>query len=130
MKNTTRKVWKGAINAIYKKMYFEHIKGLKSEQAVVESLKEQGWQLLHQRYKTPFAEVDLVFSKLGLLRIVEVKTVANWDFVPYRLSKKQKNRLILAFQYFQQRFKGDVVLELALVSCGRDILFIEIENIC
>ncbi len=111
-------------------MYFEHIKGLKSEQAVVECLKKQGWQLLRQRYKTPFAEVDLVFGKVGLLRIIEVKTIANWDFVSYRLTKKQRNRLILAFHYFQQRFKGDVVLELALVSGDRDILFIEIENVC
>ena len=111
-------------------MYHEHIKGLKSEHRVMNSLSKQGWKLVSHRVQTPFAELDLIFKKADVLRIIEVKSISSWDFVSYRVTKKQKTRLIQAFNYLQQRFKGEVILELALVSGNGDILFIEIENNC
>jgi Holliday junction resolvase-like predicted endonuclease len=111
-------------------MYYEHAKGINSELKVIEHLKRQGWRLLQHRFKTRLAEIDLIFQKDGLLRIIEVKSVSSWDFVSYRISKKQKARLIQVFHYFQQRFVCDMVLELALVPLEGEILFIEIENFC
>jgi len=109
-------------------MYFEHAKGLNSENKVIEYLQRQGWRLLHHRFKTKIAEIDLIFQKGNQFRIIEVKSVASWDFVSYRVSKKQKQRLIRVFHYFQQRFSLELTLELALVPRDGDILFIEIEN--
>lgn len=111
-------------------MYHEHVKGLNSEFKVIQLLQNQGWRLLQHRFKTKLAEVDLIFQKEGCLRVVEVKSVSNWDFVSYRVSKKQKDRLIRVFHYFQQRYSQDILLELALVPADGDILFIDIENVC
>lgn len=96
-------------------MYYEHVKGLDSELKVIRFLQAQGWQLLQHRFKTKLAEVDLILQKDGCLRILEVKSISNWDFVSYRLSKKQKERLVRAYHYFQQRYTQDILLELALV---------------
>lgn len=109
-------------------MYYEHTKGLKSELRVIDQLSNAGWRLLHHRFKTKIAEVDLIFQKKKQLRIIEVKSISCWDFAAYRISKKQKLRLIGVYYYFQQHFKGEVVLELALVPADGDVLFIEIEN--
>ena len=61
--------------------------------------------------------------------MIEVKSVGAWDFVSYRISRRQKQRLIRVYHYFQRRFALDVTLELALVPGDGDILFIEIEFI-
>ena len=111
-------------------MYFEHVKGLNSEHKVIRHLQNQGWKLLQHRFKTKLAEIDLIFQKNNELRMVEVKSVSNWDFVSYRVSRSQKQRLIRVYHYFQRRYALDISLELALVPADGDILFIEIENDC
>lgn len=111
-------------------MYYEHVKGLNSENKVISYMQRQGWRLLHHRFKTKLAEIDLIFQKDREFKMVEVKSIASWDFVSYRISKKQKQRLIRVFHCFQQRYALDISLELALVPADGDILFIEIENDC
>ena len=110
-------------------MYYEHRKGLDAELRVIKQLTSEGWDLSHHRFKTKMAEVDLIFSRSSQIRIIEVKSISNWDFVAYRVSKKQKQRLIQVYNYFQQYIKGEIVLELALVPVDGEIIFIEIENI-
>lgn len=111
-------------------MYYEHIKGLNSELKVIECLTKDGWRLLHHRYKTKLAEIDLIFRKKQNIRMIEVKSIANWDFVSYRVSQRQRERLLRVYGYFQSQFDGEMVLELALVPTNGEILFIEIENFC
>lgn len=110
-------------------MYYEHVKGLNSENEVIRHLRGQGWLLIFHRFKTKLAEVDLVFQKGKELRIIEVKSITSWDFVSYRVSRTQKQRLIRVFHYFQHRYKAlNISLELAVVPTEGDILYIEIEN--
>ena len=109
-------------------MYYEHVKGLESERRVIEHLKKQNWLLVHHRFKTRLAEVDLIFQKNDQIRIIEVKSISSWDFIAYRISKKQKQRLIRVYDFFQRHFQHEILLELALVPVDGDILFIEIEN--
>lgn len=97
---------------------------------VIHQLQSQGWKMLGHRFKTKIAEIDLIFQKERCLRLVEVKSVSDWNFVAYRVSKKQKQRLIRVFHYFQQRYSLDIQMDLALVPPDGEILFIEIENIC
>lgn len=111
-------------------MYYEHLKGLNSEHKVILELQKQGWKLLHHRFKTRLAEIDLIFQKNNELKIIEVKSVANRDFVAYRVSRGQKQRLVRVYHYFQQRYALDITLQLALVPLDGDILYIDIENDC
>ena len=109
-------------------MYYEHAKGLSSELKVIDQLTREGWDLLHHRFKTKMAEVDLVMTKGNRVRIIEVKSISDWDFVSYRVGIRQKQKLIYVFRYFQERFHGELVLEMAFVPLDGKIVFIEIEG--
>ncbi len=94
-----------------------HKKGHWAEGLVKSAFLSWKWELLIERWQTPFAEVDLVFVKDHKLMMVEVKTLSNYDLAPYRLSLKQKNRLIRAHSWLQSH---DFEVQLLLVLVGQD----------
>lgn len=92
-------------------------KGLEAELIVLNHYERQlGYQKISHRFKTPFAEVDLVLrSKSGVLTLVEVKTCSNIAYLEHRLSKKQKVRLRRALSYYGE-IEKIVDLHFAVVS--------------
>ena len=68
-------------------------KGYQSERLVEQRLALRGWVLCRHRWRTPWAEVDLVFQKKGRLLMVEVKSLADLGFLATAVSSKQKRRL-------------------------------------
>ena len=53
------------------------------EQFVAQWLTSQGWQILHERWRSPWGEIDLIAQQLdiNIVIFVEVKTrkTRNWD---------------------------------------------------
>ena len=104
-----------------------HKQGLWAEAQVIEFCKKQSYQLLAQRLKTPYAEVDLLFRHphQRQLLLVEVKSLSSWDFIHFRLSKKQKQRLLRAHQYLYEQHEMEVVFNWAFVTPEGEITLIE-----
>lgn len=87
---------------------------------------QKGFDLLGQRVKTPYAEVDLLFQKLdGSVLMVEVKTSNIPDFQPHRISWKQKLRLQRALQFLTEHFECLVEVHWAFVTKDGDITVVE-----
>lgn len=122
LKNTSKKL----PNNLKKEIYWAHQRGLDSEKIVQNFYQKKGYELLGQRVKTPFAEVDLIFqTPQGHALMVEVKTSNLSEFQNYRISYKQKNRLLRALQFLSVRL--DVLIEVhwAFVTKEGEVTVIE-----
>lgn len=122
LKNTSKKL----PNNLKKEIYWAHQRGLDSEKIVLNFYQKKGYELLGQRVKTPFAEVDLIFqTPQGHALMVEVKTSNLSEFQNYRISYKQKNRLLRALQFLSVRL--DVLIEVhwAFVTKEGEVTVIE-----
>ena len=82
----------------------------------------QNYTLLRRRWRSPFAEVDLVLRDAkGALLLVEVKSVLSLEFLHIRLTWRQKSRLKRCLLYCVER-NPNVSLELAVVSQRGEVL--------
>lgn len=106
-----------------------HQVGLESEGLVKKYFLSEGYQLLGERIRTPFAEVDLVLSKADLLLIVEVKSLSNSDFFIQRVSKRQKLRLKNAQIYFQEKYQKLVEIIVVYVQADYSIIKIPLSEL-
>lgn len=108
------------------KIYWAHQRGLDSEQCVLNFYHHKGYQVLAQRLKTPFAEVDLLFrSPEGHILMVEVKTANLAIYQAHRISWKQKARLMRALQFLAARFETLVEVHWAFVTKDGVVTIIE-----
>jgi putative endonuclease len=74
-------------------------KGIYAESRAESYLRKHGFNILYNRYKTPYGEIDLIALKIDLLLFVEVKNrknIPNYDFI----LTKQKKRCCDAAQMF------------------------------
>jgi Holliday junction resolvase-like predicted endonuclease len=88
--------------------------GLEAEKQAQIYFEKKGYELLRHRWRTPFAEVDLVFRhKVSRhILLVEVKKNSYLDFREKILSKRQKTRLGRVVQWLSEKNKK---VELRLV---------------
>ena len=76
--------------------------------------------------RTPFAEIDLVFvSPKKHVLIVEVKSIRSVDFMPYRISQKQKQRQGRALIFLADKMQKLVEAHWAFVTADNQVLVIE-----
>lgn len=102
------------------------MRGFECEQIVIQYYQNKGYRLWQQRMKTPFAEIDLVFvTPQKHCLIVEVKSVTSTDFIPYRISKKQKQRQARALIFLAEKNNKLVEAHWAFVTKDDQVLVIE-----
>lgn len=110
-------------------MYWAHFRGLESEKVVIQYYLNKNFQLLKQRVKTPFAEVDLLFrSPRGHLLMVEVKSANDSSFYSARISKRQMQRLNRAACFLADRF--DCLVEYHWAFVDQNYSVTVIEDVC
>lgn len=103
-----------------------HALGLQAEAQVAEHFRKKSFRVLKQRWRTPYAEVDLlVGSPSGEVWIVEIKTLTNFDFLTVRVSRRQRERLKRAYLYVQGRTSNPVCLYLAFVDAKGEVLLFD-----
>ena len=86
------------------KNFSTHSRGLTSEERVVDFYRRRDFVLLRQRQRHKFAEIDLIFQKNKKLILVEVKTLADSEFVQWKVSQRQRQRLSNAFHYYLHKY--------------------------
>ncbi|XGC79424.1 YraN family protein [Bdellovibrio bacteriovorus] len=106
--------------------HWSHQQGLESELRVIGYYEDAGFDLIAQRVKTPFAEVDLLFrTPDNHVLMVEVKTNNNSAFQNFRIGKRQKVRLVRALQFLADRLDSLVEVHWAFVTKEGKVTIIE-----
>lgn len=99
------------------KLFWAHQRGLNAEAAALKYYKKLNYQLIQQRFKTPFAEVDLFFkTPEGHYLLVEVKSVKLSSFYNTRISQKQKRRLERAVLFLSHKYNALIEIHWAFVG--------------
>lgn len=107
-----------------------HLRGLQSELKVAIYLsRSRGWILKAHRFKTRFAELDLIFEESTsngiFIHIVEVKTCQKLAWQQHRLSSKQRLRLMRSRDFVESLWRCRVCLHLAVASQGGEVELLE-----
>lgn len=68
--------------------------GLFAEEKVASYLKKLDWNILNQRYRCPFGEIDLIAHRADYILFVEVKKRKTLRKALFALTNRQKQRLI------------------------------------
>ena len=68
--------------------------GLFAEEKVTSYLKKLDWNILNQRYRCPFGEIDLIAQRADYILFVEVKKRKTLRKALFALTNRQKQRLI------------------------------------
>ncbi len=63
-------------------------------------LKTKGYQILHQRYKCRYGEIDFIAQGEEALIAIEVKYRRYYSDAAESISLRQRNRIIRALSYF------------------------------
>jgi len=93
------------------------LRGLSSEEIAKQYYLKKSYKFLRQRVKTPFAEVDLLFQNpRGHLVLVEVKTSSVSAFREYRVTQRQRERLVRAMLFLAERYQIPVEMNWAFVT--------------
>ncbi len=92
-----------------------YLKGLQCEDLALAHYQKLGFTLVSRRLKTPFSEVDLLLKKNDEVLMVEVKSAPRAGFELGRLGTRQRQRLLRAFFYLNQKHKN-LRFEIAFVN--------------
>ena len=79
------------------------------ETLVAHGLKDLGFQIKEQNYKTPFGEIDILASYKGQLFMVEIKAVSEIDMLDRLNRSGQKRRLINIYNYMITKHPSNLV---------------------
>ena len=71
-----------------------------AEEIAAKWLISHGYEILRQRWRSGYGEIDIIASKSGACAFVEVKCRENFSSAVYSVSDKQKQRLINAAEMF------------------------------
>lgn len=99
---------------------FSH--GVVAEAAAVEHLKQQGFKILEQNYRTRYCEIDVVAGKNKTIYFVEVK---------YRMSNAQGTGLdyITPKKLNQMRFAADIWAQEHNWTGDRELSAVEVSGL-
>lgn len=99
-------------------MYYQKrnkIYGVLGEFLAIHFYNSKGYKLVYQNLKTKFSEVDLVFSKQNIVKLIEVKLTTNADFDVFvkwqrcQLPKLTKTYQLLKMKYPEKTIEIDFV---------------------
>ena len=101
--------------------------GYLAELNVIKLLQSNNWILCFQGFKTPIAEIDLIFEKENEILLIEVKTLNNSWRAFQRIENKQLSKLQKNFILFSRRYKTlNFRALVAWVDPQNKITFVEI----
>jgi putative endonuclease len=75
-------------------------RGLVAEEGAVRFLSRRGYNILHQRFKTPAGEIDIIAQEADTLVFVEVKFRQRYEEALETVSLRQQKRILAAAEAF------------------------------
>jgi putative endonuclease len=101
-----------------------HVVGKAGEEAAVQYLRQQGYQILERNYRCRFGEIDLIARDGQTLAFIEVKTRRSQRFGPAAAAvtiEKQRHLIKASQVYLSQKRKADEL-------CRFDVVTIEVDS--
>jgi putative endonuclease len=101
-----------------------HAVGKAGEEAAVQYLCQQGYQILERNYRCRFGEIDLIARDGQTLAFIEVKTRRSQRFGPPAAAvtiEKQRHLIKASQVYLSQKRKADEL-------CRFDVVTIEVDS--
>lgn len=86
--------------------------GVSAEQRAADYLLADGYQVLAQRFKTPYGEIDIIARSRDLVAFVEVKARARLVDAAYAVTPRQRQRIIAAAEAWLAKNPDHADLEL------------------
>lgn len=74
--------------------------GIDAEARAADYLIVQGFEILAQRFKSPYGEIDLIARTDALIAFVEVKARRSLDDAAFAVTPRQQKRIIAAAQFW------------------------------
>jgi putative endonuclease len=97
--------------------------GVDAEARAADHLTARGYEIVAQRYKSPYGEIDLIVRHGGLIAFVEVKARRKIDDAAYAVTPRQQKRIIEAAQAWLAAHPdaafSDLRFDAMLVAPGR-----------
>ncbi len=75
-------------------------KGVLAEKAAIKYLRLAGYEILHERYKAPVGEIDILALKEGLLVAIEVKARGSIGEALHAITPRNRQRVEKALLHF------------------------------
>lgn len=79
---------------------YAYLSGAAAEQAVAREYLDQGYQIVAERWRCAFGEVDLIVSRDGAFVFVEVKKSQRFESAALRITQRQSERIFAAASLF------------------------------
>lgn len=102
------------------------VRGLHCEAVALEHYRKLGYKILQQRFRSPYAEIDLIVeSPHGDRIIVEVKSLSHSDWIQVRIPAGQRKRLVRAFEYLCELWCMPLIFHLVIVTQLDQVFVVE-----
>ena len=103
-------------------------KGHEAEQYACNYLRQAGWNILKQRYKTPYGEIDIIAKRHDWCIFTEVKARASAEDALYAVSTRQQRRIAQAAQHFIASSGMDCNMRFDMIAVSNTNMITHIEH--
>lgn len=103
----------------------KHLLGLLAEIEVIKAYLEKGYSLASHRKKYFHTEIDVIMESPDKVILIEVKYTTHSDYLFYRMSKSQKQRLRNVFLRVIQMTKKEVEFHYVIASQSGELQVFE-----
>lgn len=115
---------------LFSKTDTNHAKGMHAEEMAQAYLVEQGYEIIHTRYKTKFGEIDVIARKGNLICFIEVKMRQNIGDALHAITPRTRKRVEQSALYFLSAYPEAVACDLRfdVVAITKDFKITHLDN--
>ncbi len=104
------------------------VNGIKAEQLASQFFQNKGYEIIAQRYLSPFGEIDLIIKKGGRYIAIEVKYRKKLSQLQEAITKRQLLRIQQSFSFYLQDHNiiyEDIFIDVLLIYPPQRIIHIQ-----
>ena len=107
-----------------------HAKGVAAEERAADYLKQQGYEIIHTRYKTKFGEVDIIARHEDVICFVEVKMRQSAEDALYAVTRRSRERIEKSALYFISEHSEmvDYAMRFDVITISKPFRIVHLDN--